>query len=104
MEHIFQFAINVEDEKIVQTIEQQAERQVIGMICSKVEDIIYQKSYYGTNKKDISPLRNIVNKKVDDILKENKDFILAEAAKILADRLLRTKAAKAILEGAGTDD
>lgn len=103
MEHIFNIAINVEDEKIIKTIEQKVESEVIKMICSKVEDIIYQRSYWGTNNKDMSPLRNIVNKKVDEILKGNKDYILAEAAKILADRLLRTKAAKAILEGAGSN-
>lgn len=105
MEHIIQIAINVEDDRIVKTIEANAERKVIEMICTKVEEIIYAKDYWGSsvNKKDNSPLRNMVSAKVDATIKENKDFILAEAAKILADRLLRTKAAKAILEGAGSN-
>lgn len=99
MEHIFNIAINIEDEKIIKTIEESAERQVIKMICSKVEDIIYQRSYYSRNSKpDLSPLRHIVECKVDEMLTENKNYILNEAAKILADRLFRSKAGKALLE------
>lgn len=101
MEHIFNIAINVEDEKIVKSIEEKAEKEVIGMICSKVESIIYQKNYWG-KKDDLSPLHDMVNKKVDEILKEKKDYILSEAAKILADRLLRTKAGKALVAGGET--
>ena len=101
MQHIFNIAIDIEDERIKQMIEEQAKSEVIKMICSKVESVIYGRNYYGTqvNKNDLSPVRDMVSKKVDEVIKENKDFILNEAAKILADRLSRTKAAKALLEG-----
>ena len=99
MEHIFNIAINVEDEKIVKRIEETAEAQVIDMICSKVEDIIYEKNYWKKkSNNDLTPLREIVNKQVEDILNKNKDYILNEAAKILADKLARSKAGKALLE------
>ena len=99
MEHIFNIAINVEDEKIIKRIEETAEEQVINMICEKVESIIYEKNYWkkkGDN--DLTPLREMVGKKVEEMLKENKDVILNEAAKILADKLARSKAGKALLE------
>lgn len=99
MEHIFNIAINVEDEKIVKTIEEKAEREIINMMCSKVEDVIYQKDYWGGRKsKNDQPLREMVGRKVEEMLKENKDVILSEASKILADRLFRSKAGKALLE------
>jgi hypothetical protein len=100
MQHIFNIASDIEDEHIKNMIEEQAKSEVIKMICSKVESVIYG-HYYGTqvNKNDLSPLRDMVCRKIDETIKENKDYILNEAAKILADKLLRTKAAKALLEG-----
>ena len=101
MEHIFQIGINVDDDAIVAGVKANAEKEVIKLITAKVEECIYQKSggYYSRiDKKDLTPLRNIIEKKVDAVLTENKDYILSTASKILADRLARSKAGKAILE------
>ena len=99
MQHIFNIAIDMDDERIIKAVSEKAEREILNMMCSKVEEIIYQKDYWGgTKSKNLTPLRDMVGKKVDEILKENKDYIINEAAKILADRLVRTKAGKALLE------
>lgn len=99
MQHIFNVAIDMDDERIIKAVSEKAEREILKMMCSKVEEIIYQKDYWGgTKSQNLNPLRDMVGKKVEEILKENKDYILNEAAKILADRLLRSKAGKALLE------
>lgn len=100
MTHIFQIGIDVEDAKIVKAIEESAEREVIKMICEKVESIIYERNYWGRkSNSDLTPLREMVNAKIDDILAENKEFILNTAGTILAEKLARSKAGKALLEG-----
>ena len=96
MEHIIQFAINVEDDRIVKSIERNVEAQVIKTITDKVEDTVYEKHWGKVyNQK---PLENMICTRIDKILEDNKDFILDQAAKILADKLARSKAGKAILE------
>ena len=93
-------AISVEDERIVKSIEENAERQVIAKITADVEDIIYRKHYgYYREKDNKEPLRELIKERIDAILEENKPLILDEASTKLAERLSKTKAAKAILEG-----
>lgn len=40
----------------------------------------------------------MIKERIDVILEENKDLILSEASKILADKLARSKAGKEILQ------
>ena len=100
MEHIIQMAISVEDEKIVKRVEETAENQIIQTLTNRVEDVISEKrGWYGKTERDYTPLKNMVQDQVEKILNENKDFILSEASKILADKLVRSKAGKEILQG-----
>lgn len=100
MEHIFQIGINVEDEKIIKAVEQNAEREIIKMLCEKVESIIYERNYWSRKSpSDLTPLREMVRERIDNLLAENKEFILKTASDTLADKLARSKAGKAILEG-----
>lgn len=69
----------------------------------EVGQIIFERaSYYayGNNNKGYNPncLSNWAKMQFDNFLKEHKDEIIAGAAKELGDRLVRTKAGKAILE------
>ena len=97
MEHIIQLAISVEDEKIVKRVEQTAEEQIIDRITKKVEGIIYEKRFYGSDTSD-EPLRRMVREQIEKVIEENKETILDAASKHLADKLARTKAAKAIVD------
>lgn len=100
MEHIIQMAISVEDEKIVKEVEETAEKQIIQTLADRVEDVISEKhGWYGNQKRDYAPLKNMVSEQITKILDDNKDFILAEASKILAEKLSRSKAGKEILQG-----
>lgn len=100
MEHIIQMAISVEDEKIVKKVEETAENQIIQTLTERVEDVISEKhGWYGNQKRDYAQLKNMVSEKIARILGENKDIILSEASKILADKLARSKAGKEVLQG-----
>lgn len=100
MEHIIQVAIGVDDERIVKEVERTAENQIIQSLTEKVEDVIFGKrGWYGSKGRDYTPLKNMVSEQITKILEENKDFILSEASKILADKLARSKVGKEILNG-----
>lgn len=104
MEHIIQMAISVEDEKIVRMVEETAEKQIIETLTGRVENVISEKrGWYGKSEKDYTPLKNMVSEQVAKILDENKDLILSEASKILADKLARSKAGKEVLKGLKDD-
>ena len=100
MEHIVHFGITIDDDAIAKRINENVEKQVIANITTEIKKVIFARSYYSDriNEHDNSPLRDLVRKKVDEIIIANKDVILAEASKILADKLARSKAGKAILE------
>lgn len=99
MEHIMQIAISVEDEKIVKKVEETAESQIIQILTDRVENAISEKRGWRNEKRDYTPLKNMVSEQVEKILQENKEFILSEASKILADKLARSKAGKEVLQG-----
>lgn len=99
MEHLIQMTISIEDERIVQKVEETAERQIIQSLTEKVEGVISEKrGWYGSKERDYTPLKNMVSEQITKILDENKDFILSEASKILAEKLARSKAVKEILQ------
>lgn len=100
MEHILQFAINIDDDRIIKNIEASAEEKIIAAITKKVEDCIYDNNmHYGRRYDREEPLKNMIKKEIERIIEENKDVVLSEASKILADKLSRTKAAKELLNG-----
>lgn len=103
MEHIVQFAISMDDETIKQKVAEKAEKEIMSNLQREVGRVIFERtSYYdyGRNNKgyDENHLSNWAKMQFEDFLKNHKDEIIAGAAKELADRLVRTKAGKAILE------
>lgn len=95
-----QIAISVEDEKIVKRVEETAEKQIIETLTERVENVISEKhGWYGKTERDYAPLKNMVSEQITKILQENKDLIISEASKILAEKLAKSKAGKEILQG-----
>ena len=94
MEHIVQFAIGIDDNAIKERIENNVEQAVIKDITRKIEDTIY--SRYSYNRTE--PLKDMIKSRIDVIITEQQDVIVDMAAKILADRLFRSKKGKAILD------
>lgn len=105
MEHIFNIAINMDDDKIKEAVANKAEKEIMANLTREVGQVIFERtsySYYGNNSKnkgyDEHHLSSWSKMQFENFLKEHKDEIIAGAAKELADRLARTKAGKAILE------
>jgi hypothetical protein len=103
MEHIFTIAINMDDETIKRQVAEKAEKEILANIQREVGQIIFERTsygYYNSNKKGYNEncLSDWACNMFEDFMKKHKDDIIAGAAKELADRLSRTKAAKAIFE------
>jgi hypothetical protein len=106
MEHIFNVAISMDDDRIKETVANKAEKEIMANLTREVGRVIFQKydPYYGNSRdreKGYSPncLSDWSKHQFEQFLKDHKDEIIAGAAKELADRLARTKAAKAIFAG-----
>jgi molybdenum-dependent DNA-binding transcriptional regulator ModE len=98
MEHIVQFAIGIDDEGIKERITESAEKQIIKDIEQQVRNKLFESSYYGRNANENSPLNDYSKRLIESFLEKHKDEILEKAATHLAEKLVRTKAAKALLE------
>ena len=99
MEHIVQFAVGIDDERIVNLVTEHAEKEIIKDLKQDVANRIFQPYYYKGNadpKKD--RLSCFSENLVKEFLEENKEYIIDKAATILADRLFRSKKGKEILD------
>lgn len=93
MEHIVQFGISIDDNKIKQTIEDNVMKQVAGAIkndCMKALIGRKEASNYDYTQK----LKDIVNDNIQDFFEDNKDRIIEVTSDKLAEKLARTKAVK----------
>lgn len=88
--------IGVDEDKIAREIESEVKEKVIRSIGDKVEEIMYKEcTEYNFNGprtyKSNEPLRRMVERKIDDLLNEERDTIVILAAEKLADKLSRSK-------------
>lgn len=100
MEHILQFGINIDDEKIKQSIKEKAEKEVLNVITQDVKRALFEPySTYGVYRDKFTYIpTNYLNDKIVDFLNENKDEILEMTANKLAEKLSKTKKAKETLD------
>lgn len=102
MDHIFNIAIHMDDDHIKEQVAKNAEKEIMNNLTREVGRVIFERSgyyNYGRDKGyDEHHLSAWAKGMFEDFLKEHKEEIIAGAAKELADRLARTKAAKAIFE------
>lgn len=92
MEHIVQFAIGIDDQKIKDIIMGKAEKEIMATLTNDIRRHIFDKNYYG--QPDEKFLSYWVKERVDKILSDSKTEIIELAAVHLADKLSRTKAVK----------
>ena len=93
MEHIVQFAVNIDDEQIKKTVERNVVTQVVAEIrkdCMKELTGKINPSTYQYSQR----IKEIVDSNIKEFLDNNKEIIIKEAVNQLAERLSRTKAAK----------
>lgn len=85
MEHIIQFGVNVDDERIEQTIIQNAANACISEIRKATSQ--YTCGQYSTTKLDL-----LFQSEIKKIIDENKDKIIENATNVVVERLMKTKA------------
>ena len=102
MEHILNIAFDFDDNRVRNVIEKQACEQVINKLAKDIENALAAEAsgYYYNRSKVGDSIAAIAKSRVDRIIDDNKDIIIQEAAKQLADRLMRTKAAKNAVDAA----
>lgn len=98
MEHILQFGINIDDNEIVNTVKEKAEREIIAQLKIEVARCIFVRDSWNKTGYDDRHLSVFSEKVVTDFMNEHKTEIIDAAARILADRLARSKAGKAIFD------
>lgn len=97
MEHILQFGINIDDNAIVKAVKEKAEKEIITKLTNEVGCKIFDANRWSGGY-DANHLSYWSEQLLVKMFEDHKTEIIDAAAKILADRLVRTKAGKAILE------
>lgn len=88
MEHIVQFAINIDDKTIQNPIEEHAYTDVLNKLTKNAVDSVF--SYTNAYSRD-TMWKNLMEDALQRFLEERKDEIIDEAANRLADRFQQTK-------------
>lgn len=94
MEHILQFGVNIDDDAIVKRIEENAEKAITKDLRAKVGSLMFGVGYRGDELDNITGWTESMFR---EYLNEHKEEIVRLAAKFLAERLAKSKAAKEML-------
>ena len=94
MEHILQFAINIDDETIKSRIEKSATDKMVDELTKDVRDSIFSR----WSNSGFSPAAERIIKKV---LEDNKEEIIKNASKMVAESIKRSKKYKDALAEMG---
>lgn len=86
--------IGIDEEKIAKEISNDVKSQVINKIVEEVKNTMYNTSYPMHRSDYNEPLRRMIESNIVELLKENEATIIKEAAKLLAERMARTKIVK----------
>lgn len=85
--------IGVNEEEIAKEIRKNVEDRVVEKITKEIKGVIYKKELYGSRETN-EPLCRMIHSHISEILEDNKSVIVQEAAKALADKMIKTKAVK----------
>ena len=99
MEHIVQFAIGIDDEKIINKVYDTAEQQIISDIQRVVMNRLFDTpNYYSSPKRDANPkkdpMSDFAKEVIGEVLLQYKDEIIEKTARYLTDRVASRKAFK----------
>ena len=89
MEHILQFAVNIDDDHIIKMVEERSVKAGVDQIMKQVKERTEAKGYYSKAWVD-----EVIDKKVSELIEQNKEAILEKASERLAEKLARTKLVK----------
>lgn len=87
MEHLIQFGVTIDDDKIEQMVMKKATEEVMKQINDSIKEIT-KSPYYRSGD---SELKNIFREEVRNVVNENKDKIIEEVIKQVSKNLMQTK-------------
>ena len=88
MEHIVQFAINIDDKTIQNRIEEHAYTDVLNKLTKEARDTVFAHTNAYSRE---NMWKTVLVGALQRFLEERKDEIIDKAANMLADRFQRTK-------------
>lgn len=88
MEHIVQFAINIDDKTIQNRIEEHAYTDVLNKLTKEATDTVFAHTNAYSRE---NMCKTMMEEALQSFLEERKDEIIDKAAHMLADRFQRTK-------------
>lgn len=94
MEHIVQFAVNVDDDRIKQICEESAAKQ----IAKDIELASHGKDYYGRANESPENLKMLFKDSIDEYVKTHADEIIQGAIQEVAKNMMKTKKVKEAVE------
>lgn len=103
-EHIFQISVAVDDDTIREGIIKSCESQIVQSFKKE----FYDTDYYGRTVKPNRQLCDIVDRRVAQVVADNKDEIIGLIVERVCDKIMRSKAFKdklnSIMEDEETSD
>lgn len=96
MDHLVQFTISIDDAHIAKLVEDRAARTLEDEVIKVVKKTVGDGSYWGDG------MSKQALEEVSKFLEAHKDYIIQEAAKEIANRVMRSKKTReAVLEKLG---
>lgn len=96
MDHLVQFTISIDDAHIAKLVEDRAAKSLEDEVIKVVKKTVGDGSYWGDGMSEQAL------KEVTKFLEAHKDYIIQEAAKEIATRVMKSKKTKdAVLEKLG---
>lgn len=97
MEHLIQMTINVDDKKIVESIERNAEKTITENLDKEVKKIIFnfENDWHGNGR--IRGVSDWTEDRLNEFLEKHKDQIIDLASDKLADKMYKSKKVREIM-------
>ena len=97
MEHLIQMTINVDDKKIVESIERNAEKTITENLDKEVKKIIFnfENDWYRNSR--IRGVSDWTEDRLNEFLEKHKDQIIDLASDKLADKMYKSKKVREIM-------
>lgn len=91
--------ISIDEEKMANDIRENVEAQVDNKVTEHIESIICAKTWGSrVDRKDLSPLRDMITDIIEKLLKEHEQYIIESAISTLSTKLVRKKITQNMLE------
>lgn len=101
---IINIPLQVDEKQLEDVIARDYDSKIMQEIVKRIEATLVDQShkYYGKNRAT-DGMTNLIRDRIDKYLEEHKDEVIEAAGNALAEKLVRTKRGKALLEEANAE-